>query len=180
MQTLILVAALIAVTAGALTALVTTWRRMNALTEETERLRASLTRKRPAAISLQQANLASRLETLETETIALTEEVAPHARLEDPANCVTYLRQVIEDQQRANSEYETQFTRARDELFATRQRLDEVRGALQQLRMRKGASESHLAKLESTLTAVMVERDQLRWEVSRLADQAPMEMKKAS
>jgi len=177
MQTLILVAALIAVATGALTALVTTWRRMHTLQEEAERLRESLARKRPATISLQQANLASRLEALEANAIALTRDVAPHARLETPEDCVVYLRQVFEDQQRANSEYEEQFTRARDELLTTKQRLEELRGAQQQLRMRRGSSEAQLNTLESTLAAVMAERDRLRWEVSRLVESP--EMKKA-
>jgi len=177
MQTLILVAVLTAVTAGALTALVTTWRRMNTLQQEAERLRESLARKRPATISLQQANLASRLETLEAEALALTHAIAPHAQLATPEDCVTYLRQVFEDQQRANSEYEEQYGRVRDELLHTKHRLNELRSAQQQLRMRRGSSEAQLNKLETTLASVMAERDRLRWELSRISE--PAEMKKA-
>lgn len=177
MMTLLAFAALFAVTAGTATGLYTTWQRMNELRQEADRLRESLARKRPATISLQQAELTRRLEALQSDALALVRQVAPEVELSDPAACVAFLGRIFDDQRRANAEYQEQLDRACDELLRTRRRLEEARSTLNQVRIRRGSSEAQLAKLEEALAAVMADRDQLRWQLDALtADAQPLKL----
>ncbi len=161
-----LATALAALAAGAL---YTTWRRMEALREEVDRLRTSLSRRRPASISIRE-------ESLRAELLELAGQLAPEAHFDEPSACLDFLSRAFEDQRRASAEYGAQLDRLRGELARTRRCLEESRAALDQLRIRRGASEAQLGELERALASVMAERDRLRWQLEALGTEGELKL----
>jgi chromosome segregation ATPase len=165
---LFLSAVMFAVACGSLAALWNLQRRLQGLQEETDRLRESVRRRRPAAISLPQANQASRLDALQIEISGLVTAAAPGAQPSSPEACIAFLREVIETHRAANAEYQAHAKQVSGELLETRRRLEEASAALQQLRIRRGASEAQLSRLEEALAGAMAERDALLWQLRNL------------
>jgi chromosome segregation ATPase len=162
---LFLSAVMFAVACGSLAALWNLQRRLQGLQEETDRLRESVRRRRPAAISLPQA---SRLDALQIEISGLVTAAAPGAQPSSPEACIAFLREVIETHRAANAEYQAHAKQVSGELLETRRRLEEASAALQQLRIRRGASEAQLSRLEEALAGAMAERDALLWQLRNL------------